>query len=175
MRVYTEQQMQAKLASQKKCRDTDEYRAKRRVYDAVHRNTEEYKKKKSEYASLYYRSEAAIEKRKEQHKDLKARAKRMIATIRTRCRHSGKDLDLSEEWLYDKLSKGVCEASGIPFNFEVSGRLGFYTPSVDRIDNSEGYLMDNCRLVLMSFNTMKGTATDEDVSILVAALKENGF
>ena len=85
------------------------------------------------------------------------RAKEMLRSIKHRSKKLGLEYDIDEEWLKGKL-KGVCEATGLPFNFN-DVKKGYTrnpnTPSIDRIDSSRGYTKDNCRVVIWMFNGAK--------------------
>ncbi len=51
-------------------------------------------------------------------------------------------------------SNGRCQVTGIPFsNYKPEGkRISPYMPSIDRIDSSDGYVKENCRLVCFCVN-----------------------
>lgn len=55
--------------------------------------------------------------------------------------------------LFDR-SGGKCEATGIPFSLQPAPncRRKPYAPSLDRLDNSRPYSLDNCRLVCVAVN-----------------------
>lgn len=107
----------------------------------------------------------------------KHRANHILSSIKRRAQLKDLAFNLTQDWIESKLKAGVCEVSGIPFQLDTvgTGCPQFYSPSVDRIDNAEGYTESNCRVVLNAFNSCKGIATDKDVSRLIAALVENGF
>jgi len=98
--------------------------------------------------------------------DFGARAQTLVSNIKSRAKRKGLDFDLDYHWYMEKYEKGVCEASGIPFEEpEYNGKKGNrnpWVPSVDRIDNNKGYTKDNCRLVCFIFNIVKSQFTDED-------------
>lgn len=54
---------------------------------------------------------------------------------------------------------GLCAYSGLPIGWEVSGWN--HTASIDRINNSLGYLESNVQLVHKEINMMRGSMTDE--------------
>lgn len=66
-----------------------------------------------------------------------------------------------------RISAGRCEVTGIPFDFslrkERAQHVSPFAPSIDRIDPSKGYTMDNIQIVAMAYNMAKGTGTHEDV------------
>lgn len=105
------------------------------------------------------------EKRNQESKDwrLDNIAYNAVRSARVRCRHSGMEFNLDREWAENKYT-GICELSGI--KFDVSGSHNPYAPSLDRIDNSKGYLKDNCRFILHGLNMLKGIGTDEDMYII---------
>ena len=65
----------------------------------------------------------------------------------------------------------ACEATGLPLLLEWKGPSGSnpWAPSVDRLDNSLGYVPGNVRIVCWAFNNMRGDFPDEVVETLVRA------
>lgn len=49
-------------------------------------------------------------------------------------------------------SRWCCAVTGTPLSLEVVGGKRPYAPSIDRIDNSKGYIARNCRVVCMAAN-----------------------
>jgi hypothetical protein len=72
------------------------------------------------------------------------------------------DLDESDIQLPDK-----CPVFGTPFSRTVQ-KFGYTSPSVDRIDNTKGYVKGNVVVVSMKANAMKQDATLDDLKHLVA-------
>lgn len=83
-------------------------------------------------------------------------------TKRQECRKKAIPFDLTKEWYRGQLEKG-CAVTDLPFRLTAQGKPNPYSPSVDRIDPSKGYLKNNCRLVLYGVNSLKGTGTDDDM------------
>lgn len=86
--------------------------------------------------------------------------------------------ELSPEWILEKLSKGVCEVTGLPFTYGLQARNP-WSPSLDRIDPSKGYTLENTRVVLWIYNAAKNVFSDEDVllmcqSVVNKSLNANG-
>lgn len=86
----------------------------------------------------------------------------------------GREWTISKEQvaeMFDNQS-GACALTGIKFNLStVDGiRIKPYAPSLDRIDNSKGYFLDNCRLVLNIVNIIRGTMTDTFLITMARAL-----
>lgn len=80
----------------------------------------------------------------------------------------GIPFELTPEWAKARWT-GRCELSDIPFDLTRSV-VGFYSPSIDKIDAKLGYLPDNCRFVLFSINAFKNNGTDEDVFAAARAI-----
>ena len=59
----------------------------------------------------------------------------------------------------ERLDRGVCEFSGVPFVYEPRHP---HLPSIDRIDPTQpGHMKDNCRVILWGLNGFKGVASEE--------------
>ncbi|MBL1141851.1 MAG: hypothetical protein HND53_07455 [Proteobacteria bacterium] len=99
----------------------------------------------------------------------------MLANFRTSAKKQGISINLTSEWIKEKLDKGVCEASGLPIVKKPylkgdRGRRTFYAASLDRIDNSLGYTQENCRIVCWGYNLIKNNYTDRDVNAFVISM-----
>lgn len=76
-----------------------------------------------------------------------------LSSLRNRARKRGHEVTITPEWMSERLSLGVCELTGIPFDTASLGnRCGPLAPSVDRRDSSKGYTPDNCRMILWGLN-----------------------
>ena len=84
----------------------------------------------------------------------------------------GLEYDLDEEWFKEKWT-GRCALTNIPFSPDNNNNLSIFGCSLDRIDNSKGYLKDNCRFILCGINFLKMGGTDADVLKVAKALVEN--
>lgn len=73
------------------------------------------------------------------------------------------------------LLAGVCSVTGLPLTLDFDGisRRNPWAPSIDRLDNSRGYHLDNVRLVCCAFNIMRSDFSDDVVRILASAIMEN--
>jgi hypothetical protein len=81
--------------------------------------------------------------------------------------------DLPKEWIEDKLIKGCCDMTGIQFDLSTGGgrrNRHPYAPSIDRINSSGGYTVDNCRVVIWHVNTALAQYGDEALYKLAEAL-----
>lgn len=56
----------------------------------------------------------------------------------------------------------TCAVTGMPLSWS-KGERGPWSPSVDRIDSSKGYIPGNVRVTSMMYNLAKSEWTDENV------------
>lgn len=72
--------------------------------------------------------------------------------------HKAGPSDIDLDWVMERLERGVCELSGVPFVYEVRHPC---LPSIDRIDPTQpGHMKDNCRVILWGLNGFKGAASE---------------
>ena len=69
----------------------------------------------------------------------------------------------------NKLNVGICEVTGIPFTYGLNARNP-WSPSLDRIDPSVGYTLENTRVVVWIYNAAKNVFSDSDVMLMAHAL-----
>lgn len=109
-------------------------------------------------------------------KTVRGRAAMLRNAARTRCKSSGVYLDLPLQWVIDRLTPGVCELTGIKFDYEPLGTslANPYSPSIDRIDPAMGYTVGNCRVILTAMNralSSYGTSVFERIATAYLANK----
>jgi hypothetical protein len=83
------------------------------------------------------------------------KSSRLLSGCKRRAKLSGGKLTITREWLEDRLNKGVCELTGLPFNFSGRGKFSRqpYAPSVDKKDpQNPDYTPENTRVVLWAVN-----------------------
>lgn len=83
--------------------------------------------------------------------------------------------DLDREWIREKLNHGYCEVTGLPlvqkeYKEADIGVQSFFAPSVDRIDNSLGYIPTNCRMIIWGYNLSKNNYTEREILSLSLGL-----
>ena len=98
-------------------------------------------------------------------------AKRFLAATKSSAKKRDLIFDLDEHWFEKRLSAGKCEVTGLAiksklYQKDAQGKRGFYSPSIDRIDNNIGYIPSNCRIVCWGLNLVKSTFTDRDLNAL---------
>lgn len=98
--------------------------------------------------------------------------RKLRAKIRAKWRMTKKGADarelsftLTEEDVDKLLRGGTCAKTGIAFE-----ALGDFAASIDRVDNTKGYTIDNVQAVCWIYNRAKGTSTDAAVLRMAEAL-----
>lgn len=93
------------------------------------------------------------------------------AVLRAKQRAKARDLlfDITPEWATARWT-GRCELSGLLFE-QGDNQIVPLSPSIDRIDQSLGYIQRNCRFICMALNAMRGgCGTDEQMVAIASAL-----
>jgi hypothetical protein len=122
------------------------------------------KARQQEYMKDPEKVKAAALRSKKFYESMKGRALTLFKSATDRG-DQYEEFDVTVEWIEEKLRDGVCEVTGIPFDF---GKHSTYSknpfaPSIDRKDSTKGYTKDNVRIVLWQVNLMRGEMTDEEV------------
>lgn len=87
--------------------------------------------------------------------------KKILNRLKVRATNRGMDFNLELE---DIIIPEICPVLGIPIK-ENKGRPGAYKDSisVDRVDNSKGYIKGNIQILSQLANQMKGAASIEEL------------
>lgn len=129
--------------------------------------------------TLYYRSECKTcslksistsryntpEKRRNDHR----LDPRKVMLIHARSRAKNKNLDFNITY-DDIIVPDFCPLLNIPL-FVNSKKLGPNSPTIDRIDNSKGYIKGNVLVISAKANTAKGSLSINELELLVYNLK----
>ena len=80
------------------------------------------------------------------------------------------EFDITLTQLGDLLEKQnfMCSKTGVPL--VIAGVDSPWSPSIDRIDNSKGYIDGNIQIVCVMYNRAKHTASDREVLQFAHAL-----
>lgn len=87
------------------------------------------------------------------------RIRHMLRNAKGRAARAGRpfDLDAHIDDLRERLSKGVCELTGLPFNLDNEEGFAWDSPSLDRVDSTGGYTYGNVRMILYGMNAALGS------------------
>lgn len=98
-------------------------------------------------------------------------ARKLLHQCKASAKYRGHECLITEELLAELLHSMECSATGLPLTLEWKGPSGTnpWAPSVDRLNNSLGYVPGNVRIVCWAFNNMRGDFSDEVVETLVRA------
>ena len=96
------------------------------------------------------------------------------------CKKRFKECDITLTDLYNQWKKqnGICPYSGIKLvlaNYTKNHNNPIYRASIDRIDSSIGYIVNNIQFVSTAINYMKNTMSDSDTKFLCKCISENFF
>jgi hypothetical protein len=103
---------------------------------------------------------------------------KLWSTSKNRAKVKDWEFDLTKEWISEKLNKMVCEVTGCSLTLLKYNKDKYHSnpfnPSIDRIDSTKGYIMENCRLVCWIYNIAKSDFTDKEVYLMSKNLILNG-
>lgn len=100
-------------------------------------------------------------------KSKNGRSQILFNAARTRGRKLDIPFTITREWLDPKVAAGVCEATGMKFDFEPQSGFKLknpFSPSLDRADSTLGYTPENTRVVSTIYNYAKNEWTEEAVA-----------
>lgn len=107
---------------------------------------------------------------------IEGRARQLFRAAKKRADNAGLAFTITPRFIEDRLKKGICERSGINFDFGPSEtHTNKFAPSIDRIDPSKGYTPENSRLVIAMYNFCKGQYSDKDVEAFALAVVKRMF
>ncbi len=96
-------------------------------------------------------------------------AVRLYDSARLKASKRGLVFNLKYNDVLIKVKKGCCAVTGIPFDMRAKPMFGPDLPfraSLDRIDNTRGYVPDNIAVVCRIYNHSKWNWNEEDVITL---------
>ena len=97
-------------------------------------------------------------------RDLKNPEREMFIRVRLRAKYAGIPFDLQEK---DLVIPSVCPVLKVKLQ-----RNTEFAPSLDRLDNTKGYVKNNVWIISQKANRIKNNSSLEELELLVAALKK---
>lgn len=132
-------------------------------------------RKQKEYRRDAGRSRARAREHTARHRASgKAAVSDLMAGARRRANQQGVRFELTRGWLEEKLQRGLCEVSGLPFEHTAGGgrwKKQPFSPSVDRIVAGGPYTPNNCRVVCLIVNEAMNQWGLEPLIKLVGAMR----
>jgi len=168
-------------------RDRSEYM---KAYRAANPSKPRVRPAKTEYNKNYYvankdrlrasnkewyfanKAELAVRKKDEYARsstDLALRARYLVNSCKARAKTKGLPFALDAKDIALRLQAGVCELTGISFDFTRNKGRGPFSPSLDRRVLSEGYTLDNISVVVWALNAARGDWGDDVLWQILAA------
>lgn len=92
--------------------------------------------------------------------NLKNKPQYILSQVKTRALKTGKEFNLTIE---DIVIPSHCPVLGIPLNAENTYHAKDNSPSLDRVDNSKGYIKGNVLMVSFKANRLKSDATPDEI------------
>ncbi len=126
-------------AARAAARATPKVKQQKAAYYAKHRERPEFKARRAKYIAEYSTSP-------------EGRAAQLLSGATARARKKGLPVSITREWITKRLLVGVCEISGLRFDFTAANGGGPYSPSLDRIDSTGGYTTGNTRVICWALN-----------------------
>ena len=98
--------------------------------------------------------------------------KQLLNSAKRRALEKNLEFNLTYEWLISKLEVGLCERTQMKFIilFGHGKHNNPFAPSLDRVDNSKGYTIDNTEVVLINYNKFKCTTSNEIVKEIAKSI-----
>jgi hypothetical protein len=162
---------------------------KRRKYFSEYRSTSDFKRRRSEYRkrpdvrakeqeyenTQYRRAQKAAATRVVYHRKLAANPKafklrKMLIAARTRATRERLDFEITAADFPDLDYISVCPVLSIEFDW-TSSKCCAASPSIDRIDNSLGYVPGNVRLISWRANSLKSDAVIEELEAVIRYMR----
>jgi DNA-binding CsgD family transcriptional regulator len=97
----------------------------------------------------------------------------MTAQAKRRAAQKGMEFSLTPKYVKSIVTKN-CPVFGTPFHWEYGHGLGYNgsSPSLDRIDNSKGYVEGNVAIISRRANSIKSDATSEEIAKILAYMRK---
>lgn len=150
------------------CRECDSNRM--RIY-ASNPTIREKRRQRSENWYKENRDKASINRTNHR---LQNRAKYLLNFAKKRAFRKGIEFSLTLEdikIIQKRIEHGICEITGIAFDHS-HGR-NFNSPSIDRIDSSQGYIISNIRIICYAMNVAMNDWGEEAIWKMFQAWQEN--
>lgn len=151
-------------------------REKQRAYAAKWRDANRDKLK--QYQDKYYTSEARLNNKENKRQQIKKRYLNekyrihvLVLAANKRAIKTGKGVDLEYLRTLEDDIPTACPCCKSVFDYTPDGSDNRKGPSLDRFDNSKGYVKGNVRIICESCNSKKSNMNEADLLMLLAYIR----
>jgi hypothetical protein len=109
---------------------------------------------------------------KSYRQSLKGWARLQLYRSKRRALKLGLEFDLTEDWLLANLPD-KCPVLDLELIVGADQANVAQAPSVDRVDNSKGYTKANCRIISYRANSLKNSASRQELHAILCYMSEH--
>lgn len=132
------------------------------------------KKRQQKRRNLSGVKEYAKDYRKRKFNDMNFRLQALINTSKQRAKNKNLEHTLTKKDLFDLYPvDGKCPIFGFDLEWNSQG-FRETSPSIDRIDSSLGYTLDNVQIISWKANRIKNCATIDEIEAILNYMKSGG-
>lgn len=98
----------------------------------------------------------------------------MLSNAKRAAASKGLDFSITTDYL-KSLAPEICPVLGIPLDWRTGHGMSYNdsSPSIDRIDNNKGYVVDNVAIVSLRANRLKGDGTAMEHSAIASYIRSH--
>jgi len=96
----------------------------------------------------------------------------LFNNAKMRAKEKKLEINIDKEFIKNNL-KEFCPVLGIKYEFASGKQSSPNSPSLDRIDNSKGYIKKNVRIISLRANKLKNDATKEEIEKILNYINNN--
>lgn len=97
--------------------------------------------------------------------------KYLLRKAANNAQQSNREFNITED---DVIIPDICPVLNIPIYLKQDGSFNDNSPSLDRLDNSKGYIKNNVNVISWKANKLKGSAKLEDLKKIIEWMESKG-
>jgi len=134
-------------------------------YHRERRQDQELYNRQKQLSKAYYESnkQGYVDRKRKSLSTEEGYITKMVAQARCRARDNNLEFSITKE---DIVIPSECPVLGIPMKIGVTRKEKDYSPSLDRIDPTKGYVKDNVVVVSWRANRLKGDSSIQELKLL---------
>lgn len=126
--------------------------------------------KQSRRDSYQTNRDTILAKLKKQRTGKEGYLKTMLRSAKSRAKENNLEFNIDFQYL-QSIATDYCPVDGLPFDWdrqlEIDKSLPLATPSLDRVDSSQGYVKGNVKIIGWKWNAKKSNMNLDDLLLLV--------